>query len=207
MNDNSMQKRNELLTAAINYVKTLFEFNFVHKENKIFLEVKIEDSVMFSTSLDSIYAFGNIHVGEGIAYITKIDPSEDFIYSIRPNYKHMTLGELIDVLKTLPKKENPVFIDAYPTISIGNPHSFRGFYTHLALEPTDLTINIEELISLLESCIDRSMTGYKGGEFIMTRDTPLWISKYGTSENSRKIIGCRKYLHVFYLITCAEDNI
>lgn len=85
---------------------------------------------------------------------------------------HVTVGELIDQLK---------LADPESLIPLTNPHSYRGYYEDLALEPTDFPIKVSLLIEQLEAVLDTELTGYKGGEFLMTEDTPVWVSNYGTT--------------------------
>lgn len=89
----------------------------------------------------------------------------------RKNY-HLCLGELIDGLKQA---------DPEALIGLHNPHSYRGYYSDLALEPTEALIKVSQLITQLEAVIDTELTGYKGGEFLMSADTPVWISYYGNT--------------------------
>ena len=90
----------------------------------------------------------------------------------------MTLGQMIDYLKTLdPNTEIQGFC---------SPHSYRGYYQDLAFEP----IETEKVSVLLELCYDalgEEYEGYKGGEFIMHKNTPIWIASYGCC--GKKIIG------------------
>ena len=87
----------------------------------------------------------------------------------RKNY-HVTLGELIEKLRQA---------DPEALIGLHNPHSYRGYYTDLALEPTKAPIKVWQLLNQLTDVLDTELTGYKGGEFLMTYDTPLWVAHYG----------------------------
>lgn len=84
---------------------------------------------------------------------------------------HLKLGEFIEILKTA---------DQEALVNLGNPHSYRGYYADLALEPLNgAPIKVSQLIEQLTLTLDTFETGYKGGEFLMSADTPLWIAHYG----------------------------
>lgn len=83
----------------------------------------------------------------------------------------MTLGQLISRLQDMP-------LDAV-VANLQDPHSYRGYYTDLAFK---LTNGVRRPISLLADCqaaMGKVFTGYKGGEFVMGENTPLWIADYG----------------------------
>jgi hypothetical protein len=69
MTNNYMLRRQQLSDAAIEYAKSLFEVNLTQKENKVFLEIKIDDDVLFSIDLNSISSFNNINLTDGIVNI------------------------------------------------------------------------------------------------------------------------------------------
>lgn len=83
---------------------------------------------------------------------------------------HVTLGELITALGK---------VDENAEINFGNPHSYRGYYADLALEPLDKPITVCLLIQDLNHVLDKTLEGYKGGDFLMSADTPVWIAHYG----------------------------
>lgn len=107
----------------------------------------------------------------------------------------LTLGELIEKLEAIPERENgedkEVLFDfeyAFPT-EFG---SWRGVYRELALgfafvgyglgdnqerkEPT-----LKEFIKMCKETIGKEFTGWKGGEFIMDENTPIWVANDGNS--------------------------
>jgi hypothetical protein len=92
----------------------------------------------------------------------------------------MTLGKLLDALYTM---------DPMMGIQIsGEPHSYRGYYEDLAFEPTVVVYTIATIISRIEkTCMGQVFHGYKGGEFAMHRNTPLWIANYGST--GQKLLG------------------
>ena len=94
----------------------------------------------------------------------------------------MTLGELIKKLEQLPKN-NLVFIKPYDLIPI-EFDSYRGYYDQLALS-YDINgfCTVEKLLKLAKQSVKKTFIGYKGGEFVMTKNTPIWISNYGNTSN------------------------
>lgn len=91
---------------------------------------------------------------------------------------HLTLGKLVDSLIGLPSDLSVVFDfdGSAPT----NPHSYRGYYSDLAFESADSAPLVEEFLTVCNSTLSSTLTGYKGGDFIMDERTPLWASEYGT---------------------------
>ena len=110
-----------------------------------------------------------------------IDAVFEFWQSERSE-SQMTLGKMIQALRSLPAD--------MPIHGLGELHSYRGYYNELAFEPSP---EQETASSLLKRCVDavgQVFMGYKGGYFMMNKDTPLWISPYGHSGHfSKKIMG------------------
>ena len=101
----------------------------------------------------------------------------------------MRLGKLIDMLKKC-DQEKPLFlrvdgvIKYYPC----DISSYRGDYSHLAIERNETEdsspIKVGDFIKELELCIGKTFTGYKGGDFTMGRNTPVWVANYGNSGST-----------------------
>lgn len=83
----------------------------------------------------------------------------------------MTLGGLIDRLAALPAD---LEIEGF-----GEPHSYRGYYSDLAFERTDKTA-AGVVLAMCRDCMGGVFQGYKGGDFQMGRNTPVWIASYGS---------------------------
>lgn len=81
----------------------------------------------------------------------------------------MVLQDLIEQLK--------VFPDDY-SIDLGYPHSYRGYYDRLAVEPgrTNTVGNFREE---LEDVLGNELEGYKGGQFLMKKNTPVYVAEWG----------------------------
>jgi len=103
----------------------------------------------------------------------------------------MTLGELITAIKELPSDQ---VIDGFT-----RPHSYRGYYSDLAFEPSEEKMMAKNLLVMVEPCLGQIFQGYKGGDFTMHKSTPCWISYYGTC--GERLMGIQKGK----LITSLED--
>jgi len=105
----------------------------------------------------------------------------------------LTLGELAARLDAAPQDILVEFSNGmYPGI-LG---SYRGYYNYIAIEYGELCY-VKELLKRVKEAIGNTFTGYKGGEYKMTRMTPVWVSDYGAvsgkgivgvSQNDSKII-------------------
>lgn len=105
--------------------------------------------------------------------------------------KQLSLGDLISRIEHLTtinnlNKKNCAggivfdFYDLVPTELI----SYRGYYNELALECDKGYISIIDFLNLLKSAIGKEFYGYKGGTYIMDKETPVWVSAYGESSST-----------------------
>jgi hypothetical protein len=83
----------------------------------------------------------------------------------------VTLGQLIDTLEAA--EPTRVVVDGF-----GEPDSWRGVYAFLAFAPKNGT-TVAEMLAHAKSAVGSTYTGYKGGDFTMTRETPCHIAAYG----------------------------
>lgn len=117
--------------------------------------------------------------------------------------RQFTLGELILKLEAV----SPTFTDhkgeekdkrvvfnfeyLHPTGLL----SWRGLYRELAIsfEPqrhggddtwSDEAPSVREFIAALKRAIGRTYEGYKGGDFVMGKTTPVWVANYGNAGNT-----------------------
>lgn len=107
-----------------------------------------------------------------------IDMMSDAAKTEREKY-HVKLGDLISFLAE--HHEKIVRVPFLGT-SVKSPDSYRGYYSDLALSPSKEPITAKELHGLLSLILNTNLTGYKGGEYMMDRNTPLWISNYGQAD-------------------------
>lgn len=95
--------------------------------------------------------------------------------------KQMTLGQLIDVLE---RKDREMKVDyAFGYFSPTSFHSWRGAYEELAIGYQhwaefgyDKRPKVGKLLELATNADGGIFTGYKGGDFTMSRDNRVWIS-------------------------------
>ncbi len=122
---------------------------------------------------------------------------------VRSDY-HLTLGAAIDELGKLPTRYVVVF--DHSNLCPGIEQSYRGYYSDLAFEPDNGDPKtIDEFLHQLRGALDQEYTGYKGGEFRMGEKTPLWVSSYGTTADSRAIIGIHTDIEKVILLTKEID--
>ena len=67
--------------------------------------------------------------------------------------------------------------------------SWRGDYSELALNYNvdGEEMKVSEFLSMLKECVGKSFSGWKGGEYRMTEDTPVWVANPGKSGNTAVI--------------------
>jgi len=104
----------------------------------------------------------------------------------------LTLGELILKLDPIVEKQDEgeatVRYD-FEYLFPNDIDSWRGSYSELALNFTTegQVMKVSEFLKMLKDCIGRKFIGYKGGEFTMNKNTPIWVANYGNSGNTAVI--------------------
>ena len=84
----------------------------------------------------------------------------------------LTLGELIKFLETQP---SDLLVEG-----LGELDSYRGYYRDLAFEPVTTQRSAEDLLVECQSAMGKVFEGYKGGDYLMGENTPLWVANYGS---------------------------
>jgi hypothetical protein len=102
----------------------------------------------------------------------------------------MTLGDLIDALTNCDAKY--VRIASPVRLTPASLSSYRGYYEDLAIEYEEgdrarTAIGRADFLRMLKEAVGATFTGYKGGEFMMGRDTLLWVSNYGECSSCRVV--------------------
>lgn len=97
---------------------------------------------------------------------------------------YMTLGDFIEALSKIDRNISIyyAFGNMIPTYF----DSYRGYYEDIALgyceyQGTDPTVG--SLLDLAKSSVGEVFTGWKGGDFVMKKDTTLWIANAGCSTS------------------------
>lgn len=83
----------------------------------------------------------------------------------------VTLGDLLTRLEREPR-------DRRLLLGFGYPKSYRGYYDHIAFTPCD-EMTIGDMIDTTYGTIGKAFGGWKGGNFTMNSETPVWIASSG----------------------------
>lgn len=101
--------------------------------------------------------------------------------SERSNY-HVTLGKLIAALSAADSKTPVYYIEDGEQRGVGSLESYRGYYSDLSFQPAGTVSTVGDVLTECMSAMGKTFTGYKGGDYVMDDDTPLWISHHGTAS-------------------------
>jgi hypothetical protein len=83
----------------------------------------------------------------------------------------MTIGEAIDKL-------NECEVGMMFESGFGMPHSYRGYYDELAVEPM-ANVRVSDMLHALDRGLTETFEGYKGGDYTYNEDTTLNLAHYG----------------------------
>jgi hypothetical protein len=100
---------------------------------------------------------------------------------------HLTLGALIKELEQL-APETPVILSDAEGSYPGRAISYRGYYSDLCFVPTSDHTTVGTLLATARTALGDTFEGYKGGDYVMEANTPLWIDEYGCA-NGRAVMG------------------
>lgn len=89
---------------------------------------------------------------------------------------HLTLDAAIRAL-TDAEPALPVQLESGE--GVGHVDSYRGYYADLAFQPQPMPVPVREVLANLNGALNQTFGGYKGGDFVMGPDTPLWVASYG----------------------------
>ena len=96
-------------------------------------------------------------------------------FNKRSQSGQMTLGKLINTLEC---------IEHSAVVNLSRPHSYRGYYSDLAVEVTPGT-TVRELLEQCRAAMGDVFEGWKGGEYVMHKNTPVWVSPMGSSSGDK----------------------
>ena len=119
--------------------------------------------------------------------------------------ERLNLGGLIDLLKRSEPGQNVKFDfgGAVPT----SVDSYRGYYEDLAIgfddDPDDYP-TVSEFLKMLQEAVGKEFTGYKGGEYKMTRKSRVWVANYSHTSGTT-IVGIRDCNYMTVLHTDWEE--
>ena len=109
------------------------------------------------------------------------------------NSDQLTLGSLIEKVSKIKQRGYKCYDGSEPNVYYdfgylfpNSIDSWRGIYKELALNyKTDGSpLPLSKFLSLLESSVGKTFYGYKGGEYTMDEDTPVWVANYGEAGNT-----------------------
>ena len=107
----------------------------------------------------------------------------------------LSLGELILKLEPMLKKtgrseDEPNVVFDFEYLFPISLDSWRGSYEELAIgfeidsSKDRSPMSLVAFHELLTSAIGGTYQGYKGGQFVMHKNTPVWVANYGNSGNT-----------------------
>jgi len=109
---------------------------------------------------------------------------------------HLTLGKLISLLADAGEDDVVSFdVGGYPEYF----YSYRGYYSDLALSAQSREQTAGRLLGWAKDALGATFAGYKGGDYVMTAATPLWMAEYGRC--GRAIVGYSKTDGAIVLLT------
>lgn len=93
-------------------------------------------------------------------------------------HRGLNISQLIGELR-LAKQDADVWFDFDNMKPTGHFYSYRGIYSDVALgyDQEGDPLSVAELIDKLTGMIGSTVTGYKGGDYKVQPETPVWVSK------------------------------
>lgn len=134
------------------------------------------------------------------AFINMLHQSVDNQVDNMCNENNMlSLGILLEKIKQC-DSDKPVKFKGYRDGSFPNEYdSYRGYYRLIAIEPGKELVKVSEFVEMTKDSIGNTYTGYKGGEYTMNQNTPVWVSDWGTASGMG-ITGVDEAKDAVYLI-------
>lgn len=100
--------------------------------------------------------------------------------------EQMTLGKLISKLEEM-NPEDRIICSTDTSMKFTGFDSYRGYYNDLAISyetnGNGAFDTVKDFLSAAKECLGKTFYGYKGGEFVMHENTPLWIANYGHTSD------------------------
>jgi hypothetical protein len=110
----------------------------------------------------------------------------------------LTLGVLIKRLERIQDKTKSLVFD--DGRGLGEAMSYRGCYEYLAFGSADSTVG--EAIERATEAIGKTYIGYKGGEYMMDKDTLVFRAEFGCC--GKMVIGIREHDDRVIIVTQDE---
>lgn len=119
-----------------------------------------------------------------------------------------TLGDFIRELEKYPKSWD-VYIKPFHLIPLSFT-SYRGYYSDLCLTYAtryewlgNEDVTVGSLLKEAQKVNGKTLTGYKGGNFLMTEQTPIWVSDDDFSTGMA-IANIEEYFDGCVVINCYQ---
>jgi len=120
----------------------------------------------------------------------------------------LNLGQIIEKLKEQDQKETIMF-DFGGYVPDMELDSYRGSYDELCVgykkQEWNKDQTVGDFLKACEKAVGNTYTGYKGGDFTMDEDTPVWVAQY-SEATSTGIVDIRYCSHFVLIETkhCEE---
>lgn len=96
----------------------------------------------------------------------------------------LSLGELILKLEAITDQSKTVGFE-FEHLRPTGFDSYRGYYSDLAIgfaSGDDAPeVRVDQFLTCAKECMGKTFTGYKGGDYVMGKTTPIWIANCGNS--------------------------
>lgn len=110
--------------------------------------------------------------------------------------EQISLGELLLKLEAIADKTKPVVFDFNGFVPT-SLDSWRGIYAEISFHYEQVEPKtVSQIIEMVKEAIGKTYEGYKGGDFTMSRQTPVWVANYGESGCSPYKEGTEDYTSV-----------
>jgi hypothetical protein len=120
--------------------------------------------------------------------------------------ERLSLGGLIDLLKKQDPKHGLRF--DFGGVCPTGISSYRGYYEDLAIEFSDQPDEwptVESFLTTLREAVGKTFGGYKGGDFVMTGRSRIWVANYSHTSDTT-IVGIRDCDYMTVLHTSWEEG-
>lgn len=104
----------------------------------------------------------------------------------------LTLGEIISKCEAIQARGYARHDGSPPRVEFDFCHaaptgfdSWRGIYAELAIGFTfDQDCLLPDFLKMARTAVGATFHGYKGGDYTMSRHTPVWVANYGISGDT-----------------------
>ncbi|MBO9428230.1 hypothetical protein [Sulfitobacter sp. R18_1] len=103
----------------------------------------------------------------------------------------LNLGELVEKAKEVASEVKAQNSKADPSVYFDNEtypgdlHTWRCCYSNLAISPVPSGKGkpLSEFIEMLQDAIGTEFVGYKGGDYMMNENTPVWVADRNSADS------------------------